>query len=232
MNPISRILTSIKLRLNSKKFANGDYLEAYARNTDLVASIDPKMAIGGIWDEMGKHQFAFLVKHGLKPHHKLLDIGCGSLRGGLFFIDYLDQGSYTGFDLSSEVIKAGELSVAERRLDGKKPKLLVNHERNLKFDFLDGERFDFLLAQSVFSHLKPEHIEECFDNLYKVMNPGARFFFTHHPGTEFRQRSKTDFEYPKSFFIDAAAERALKVSDFSEEYNHPRGQNMLMLESS
>ena len=232
MNPISRILTSIKLRLNSKKFANGDYLEAYARNTDLVASIDPKMAIGGIWDEMGKHQFDFLVNHGLKPHHKLLDIGCGSLRGGLLFIDYLDTGNYTGFDLSTEVIKAGKSSVADHNLDGKKPKLLVNYERNLEFNFLEGQQFDFLLAQSVFSHLKPEHIEECFDNLHKVMKPGGRFFFTHHPGTEFKQRSKTDFEYPKSFFIDAAAERDLKVKDFSEEYNHPRGQTMLMLESA
>lgn len=41
-----------------------------------------RIAVGGMWDEIGKLQFEFMVKQGLKPHHKFLDIGCGSLRGG------------------------------------------------------------------------------------------------------------------------------------------------------
>ena len=229
MNPITRLITSIKLRLNRKKFDSGDYLEAYANNTDLLASISPEMAIGGLWDEMGQHQFEFLKDQGLQPHHRLLDIGCGSLRGGLYFIDYLEQGNYTGFDLSTEVIKAGQRKIEKRGIADKAPKLLVNTARNLKFDFLDSVKFDFLLAQSVFSHLKPEHIDECFDNLHKVMAKNARFFFTHHPGERFKARSKTDFEYPVSFFEEAAHSRGFEIVNISSKYDHPRGQNMLML---
>ena len=39
-------------------------------------------SVGGLWDEVGQLQVDFLVSRGLMQHHKLLDIGCGSLRGG------------------------------------------------------------------------------------------------------------------------------------------------------
>ena len=38
--------------------------------------------VGGIWEVMGKLQFDFLVKQGLRPNHVFLDIACGSLRAG------------------------------------------------------------------------------------------------------------------------------------------------------
>lgn len=232
MNPFSRALLSLKLRLNKRLFKKGDYLEAYAERTNLKAKIDPAMAIGDLWDEMGIHQFEFLKAQGLQPNHTLLDIGCGSLRGGLYFIDYLEPGGYTGFDLSSEVIAAGKEKVAEKSLEAKAPTLLVNTQRNLKFEFLGDSKFNFFLAQSVFSHLLPEYIEECFAHLERIMKPGAWFFFTHHPGTEFRQRSETDFEYPKSFFDNLAVQYGFVLQDFSEEYKHPRGQRMLMVSAA
>ena len=34
--------------------------------------------VGGMWDEIGRLQFEFLRARGLKPNHRLLDIGCGS----------------------------------------------------------------------------------------------------------------------------------------------------------
>ena len=54
--------------------------------------------VGGLWEELGVLQFEFLVKRGLKPHHRLLDVGCGALRGGVHFVRYLDPGCYHGID--------------------------------------------------------------------------------------------------------------------------------------
>ena len=232
MNPISRALISLRLRVNKRRFKTGDYLQAYAENTNLKAKIDAGMAIGGLWEEMGRQQFEFLKARGLKPQHRLLDIGCGSLRGGLLFIDYMDVGCYTGFDLSTEVIEAGKRKVTEKGLDHKQPKLLENKDRNLKFAFLGDSRFDFILAQSVFSHLLPEHIEECFVHIGQVMAPEGKFSFTHHPGARFGRRSETDFEYPKSFFEELAKKHGFLLEDWSEEYRHPRGQNMLIVASA
>lgn len=50
--------------------------------------------VGGCWDEIGKLQFDFMLKEGLKPEHYFLDVACGSLRAGLHFIPYLEVGHY------------------------------------------------------------------------------------------------------------------------------------------
>jgi hypothetical protein len=39
--------------------------------------------VGGLWEELGRLQFEFLVGAGLRPEMRLLDIGCGCPRGGV-----------------------------------------------------------------------------------------------------------------------------------------------------
>ena len=38
--------------------------------------------VGGLWEEIGCLQLSVLKRIGLQKSHTLLDIGCGSLRGG------------------------------------------------------------------------------------------------------------------------------------------------------
>src|SRR5436309_1445834 len=64
-------------------------------------------AVGGMWDEIGRLQFEFIRGRGLQQGHKLLDVGCGSLRGGVHFARYLDAGNYYGTDLNPSYLKAG-----------------------------------------------------------------------------------------------------------------------------
>ena len=91
---IRRLYDRFRIRLANRRFLSADYLDAYAHHTDVKAAIDPKMAIGGLWESMATHQFEFMVKQGMTKNNTLLDIGCGSLRGGLRFIQYLDSGKY------------------------------------------------------------------------------------------------------------------------------------------
>jgi len=53
-------------------------------------------AVGGLWREIGQLQFRLMVDEGLTPRHRLLDVGCGSMRGGVHFIRHLDAGHYVG----------------------------------------------------------------------------------------------------------------------------------------
>lgn len=64
-------------------------------------------AVGGMWKEIGRLQFDFLVAHGLAPSHLLLDMGCGTLRGGLHFIRYLEPGHYWGVDKGRDLLGRG-----------------------------------------------------------------------------------------------------------------------------
>ncbi|MBI1730905.1 class I SAM-dependent methyltransferase [Candidatus Acetothermia bacterium] len=206
-----------------------DYLDAYSDHTDLRVEEDPHEAIGGMWEEIGTLQYEFLLKKGLKPSHTLLDIGCGTLRAGRYFIKYLNPGGYTGLDISSKAIQYAKELVVTEGLTDKRPSLLHNPGKNLKFDDFHGEKFDYLLAHSVFTHLKPEHITECFEYAKRLMKPDSKFFFTFKEASRFSETGLKGFAYPFAFFAELAERFGYNLINVSHEYLHPKGQRMVLL---
>lgn len=204
-----------------------DYLEAYSRHTDLRVDMDPKLAVGGKWEMLGQLQFDFLKKRGLKPEHRLLDLGCGTLRGGRHFIRYLNAGNYTGIDISFKAIQYARELVNHEELLDKIPNLLLNKDKRLDFKQWSTTKFDYILAQSVFTHLKPEHIEECFLHIREVMHGNSVFYFTYFRAREYREASQKDFLYPLSYFEGLAERYNYHIEDFTWDYPHPKQQNML-----
>jgi SAM-dependent methyltransferase len=202
------------------------YLEAYAEHTDQRVAADPHEAVGGSWEEIGRLQFDYLVANGLQRDHALLDIGCGTLRGGRHFIRFLAPRRYTGIDLSEKAIQWGLELVRAEGLGERQPRLILNTSKDLRFAPFAGERFDFLLAQSVFTHLMPEHIEECFAHIGVVMHGRSVFFFTFREGVEFKRAGFKDFDYPFAFFENLAARRGFAIIR-RDDYRHPRKQVMV-----
>ena len=159
----------------------------------------------------------------------MLDIGCGTLRGGRYFIKYLDAGHYTGTELSPRAIVHAKELLEREGLSEKRPSLLVNESGELKFTELAGRQFDFILAQSVFTHLMPEHIEECFAHVRSVMRDDSFFYFTYQERNRYKQTGGEAFKYPYSFFESLAVQHGFELEDVSDEYDHPRGQLMVAL---
>lgn len=131
--------------------------------------------IGGMWKEMGELQLKFMKEQGLQPNHELLDVGCGSLRGGIYFIEYLNQEKYSGLDINPSLIKAGHVELSKGKLLNKNPQLKINDSFNFT---LFNKTFDYAIAQSVFTHLPVNVIQRCLINIEKVLNPGGKFFAT------------------------------------------------------
>jgi SAM-dependent methyltransferase len=128
------------------------------------------------WLRLGQVQFGYLRDHGLRPDDHMLEIGCGNLRAGRLFIDYLEPGHYYGIDISPDILLAAQRTLAEFGLQAKMPHLtLVN---DLSFAFLPPSRFTVVHAHSVFSHSPWQVIEQCLANVARVMAPGAFFDFT------------------------------------------------------
>ena len=213
----------------NKVYSGQEYLDEYKTKMDKWIAANPQSAIGGKWEEIGTLQFEFLESKGLKPTHELLDLGCGTLRGGRHFIAYLDPGNYWGIDISPQAIERAQALIIEEHLTAKKPVLLVNRDGNLKFEEFNGKKFGFILAQSVFTHLRPEHIEECFANIGNIFDQNTSFFFTYFNETTFKLKSRKNFGYPLQFFETLAQRYGFKLRDFSDEYPHPRNQHMLQL---
>ena len=116
--------------------------------------------VGGLWQQMGTHQFDFLVERGLQPSDHLLDVGCGVLRGGRHFVRYLDAGHYCGIDIADEMIVGAEQQLAEDGLTDKGARLRVTETFDVDF----GQPFDFAIAQSVFTHLPMNSIWRALAN--------------------------------------------------------------------
>ncbi len=94
--------------------------------------------------------FGLLTCLGLREQHRLLDIGCGSLRVGRLLIPYLGRGHYTGIEPEGELVEAGIREELGRELVTlKQPRFLIAADTA---GLPPDERFDFALAQSVFSH--------------------------------------------------------------------------------
>jgi SAM-dependent methyltransferase len=198
-----------------------------------------RKAVGGLWDEIGRLQFDYLVSQGLEPHHRLLDVGCGSLRGGVHFIAYLDPDRYSGVDQSAELIDAGlhgELSTPVREL--KRPQFMVIED--FAFTAL-GRRFDYALAQSVFTHLPPTAIARCLESLSQVLMPDGRFYATFFEASDDGQERVEIPSWHEAYGryydqrlyyysrerIRAAAQSAGLGMIYIGEWGHPRGQKML-----
>lgn len=214
-----------RARLGSLRFVfRNSYSRYYRHFMEVRAKQDPKAAVGGMWDEIGQLQFDTLCSFGLQPSHRLLDIGCGALRGGEKFIGYLDPGNYTGIDISEHILEAGKELLPPGLLSARRPRLLQNS--NLRFsEFLDHE-FDFALAQSVFTHMPRDGIEECLTHLPRVLADDGRFFFT----VFFDERERYDpkmenFYYPKGEIEQMCICHGWLPS-FVEEFRHPRSQKL------
>lgn len=104
------------------RLTSESYTDAYRKlMTYRIHTQGPRRAVGSDGLGIGKLQFEFLKQNGLTPGDSLLDIGCGSLRGGEYFINYLNESNYTGIDISEEAIKSGKNMINDEILADKQP---------------------------------------------------------------------------------------------------------------
>lgn len=199
---------------------------------------DHRAVVGGLWDEMGEKQFEFLVEQGLRPDHHFLDVGCGSLRGGIHFVRYLQPGHYCGLDIQQRLIDAGRGELEAAGVDPASARLIQDDA--FRFGRFD-QRFDYALAQSVFTHMPLNTIMRCLAEIERVMQPQGRFYatFFEHPGprlnSEPLRQSETvtthpdadPFHYDPDVFRWAVEGSTLDVTVIGD-WQHPRNQKMLV----
>ena len=127
------------------------------------------------WSELQTFQFNFLKKMGLKPHHTLLDIGCGPLSGGLVFIPYLESEKYVGVDIRPGAIAEAHIQVAKAGLADKNPLLLVSE--SFGRDEMGCERkFDYIWMTQLFCHLNENVLNNCLKTVADYMTSDSRFY--------------------------------------------------------
>ena len=197
--------------------------------------------VGGMWEQIGSLQIEFMKRQGLAPEHALLDVGCGSLRGGVKYVAYLNPGNYWGMDINPSLLDAGyDVELAAAGLQDRLPRehLIANG------DFILGEigrKFDFAVALSLFTHVSLNRIRECLERLQSVMKPGGTLFatyfelpdgtpsfmpVTHAPAGIVTHGTRDPYHYRVSDLTHAAAGLPWTVRVIGD-WSHPRGQRMI-----
>jgi len=174
------------------------------------------------WIEFGQMQFDYLVKHGLQPSDRILEIGCGNLRAGRHFIRYLDPGHYFGVDISPEILLSAQQVIVEDQLQQKLPQLTL--VTDLTLGFLPASSFNVVHANSVFTHCPLDVIEQCIAHLDRIMAPGAIFDFTYYRTTDADyQVHREDFYYQTDTLTSLAARygfTAQPMDDWRDPWDH------------
>lgn len=204
----------------------------YLRNRD-YSSIS-----GGIWEDIGELQIEFLKSAGLDTSDEFLDIGCGSLRAGVHFVEYLNDGHYYGVDKDQWRLDIGRnKALPQYGLDD--AKVHLHKFGDFGFHRLDTT-FDIALAQSVFTHLPWNQIGRCLVNVDRVLGPNGEFYTTffetdecfriepktHQPGGVTTYPDRDPYHYHTSVFENLCEGLDLSI-EYIGDWNHPRNQKML-----
>lgn len=140
---------------------------------------------------IGNEFFKYFVElGGLKPHEKVLEVGCGIGRMAVPLMGYLKKekgGSYEGFDIVAHGIdwcqkkitctaphfhfQLADIYNCGYNPTGKYP------AEEYRFPY-KNESFDFVFLTSVFTHILPSGMENYFSEISRVLKQGGRCFIT------------------------------------------------------
>ncbi len=170
---------------------------------------------GGDFRRIGEELAAMLIRHGLKPEHRVLDVGCGVGRVALPLTRSITTGSYDGFDIVKRWIRW-----CRRHITPAHPNFRFTHANvynshynrrgvpaaQFRFPY-DDASFDFVFATSVFTHLDPAAARNYLREAQRVLRPGGTLLATFFLIDEDLAGAALDFK------IDRGDHRLLSVSD-------------------
>jgi SAM-dependent methyltransferase len=194
-----------------------------------IAVLGHRLYVGGKWDEIGHLQFDFMCAQGLRPEHVFLDIGCGSFRGGIHFIPYLNKGNYLAIDKEEELVRRGiDRELGRDLFEQKQPEIVITGA----FEFSKLSKVpDYSLSLSLFTHLCSADIMLCMKNLRSFVKPGHRYYATFFEGELNSDKpvshSLAHFEYSKQTMEIFGLQNGWKPQ-YIGDWNHPRELMMMV----
>jgi SAM-dependent methyltransferase len=138
---------------------------------------------GADFHDMGKQLADLVIAHGLKPEHRVLDIGSGIGRLAVPLTRYLTPpGSYDGVDIMPAAVEWCQRAVTPAWPAFRFQSLDVRNDRynpngaspaaTYVFPFQDAT-FDFVFLGSVFTHMFAPDMRNYLTEISRMMRPGA-----------------------------------------------------------
>jgi SAM-dependent methyltransferase len=175
------------------------------------------------YDLIAAMTFNLLTTLGLRQHHSLLDIGCGSLRIGRLLIPYLNRGKYFGVEPNKWLVDEGiRRELGQSVVQVKRPTFLFTDspENIAKTE----TAFDFAVAQSIFSHCGLDLIKAWLSGISRSLAGDGALVATFLIGE--KDAAQSGWIYPECVnyrpvtLESAAAEANLRFEIL--DWKHPR----------
>jgi SAM-dependent methyltransferase len=175
------------------------------------------------YDLIAAMAFNLLTTLGLRQHHTLLDVGCGSLRIGRLLIPYLNRGKYFGIEPNQWLVEEGiRRELGEALVHIKRPTFFFSDSPETIAEAKIA--FDFALAQSIFSHCGLDLIKNWLRAISRSLAKNGALIATFLIGEE--DSPKTGWIYPECVnYRPATLERAAADVNLRFEildWKHPR----------
>ena len=131
------------------------------------------------FEKGGREFFIYLLNAGLYPDSKVVDIGCGVLRGAYWLIHFLAPGCYFGIEPHLGRLEMGTRTILEpETLESKRPRF----DTNPHFDTsVFGEKFDYFVAYSIWTHASKPQLRTMLNAFLRDSNDGGVFLTSYLP---------------------------------------------------
>lgn len=131
------------------------------------------------FEEAGRSQLIELLKQGLRHESKLLDFGCGCLRIAYWLVRFLDPDCYYGVEPARNRVELGlHYLFTPEMVNDKRPQF----HHNAVFDSSPfGQRFDYFLARSIWTHGSKRQVEATLDSFVRDSHSASIFLASYLP---------------------------------------------------
>ena len=175
------------------------------------------------YDLIAAMTFNLLTTLGLRQHHSLLDVGCGSLRIGRLLIPYLNRRKYFGVEPNEWLVEEGiKRELGQALLEIKRPTFFFSDSPEVIAQ--TKLSFDFVVAQSIFSHCGLDLIKNWLAAISRSLGDDGALVATFLPGEKDSQNNGWVYpecvNYRPTTLRDAAAEVGLRFELL--DWKHPR----------
>jgi cyclopropane fatty-acyl-phospholipid synthase-like methyltransferase len=149
------------------------------------SSLGPNLRPGRI--ASARRTFERLLTYGIRRDDTVVDYGCGTLRLGALFIEYLETDRYIGLDIDQRILAAGRGQLADDIVETKRPILEVISKESLAR--VAARKPRWVCSKGVLQHVPPEELDEYFAGLSPLIHAGATGLLFSHIGPESRRMS-------------------------------------------